>query len=57
MENTNKTGDIKQFKGRSLGQETWRRLLKNRGAVVGMIFMILLVIVAILAEFIYGTSE
>ena len=54
MENTNKTGNIRQFKGRSLGQETWRRLLKNRGAVVGMIFMVLLVIVAILAEFIYN---
>ena len=54
VENTNKTGNIRQFKGRSLGQETWRRLLKNRGAVVGMIFMVLLVIVAILAEFIYN---
>ena len=45
--------DLKQFKGRSLAQETWRRLLKNKGAVVGMIFMVVLIVVAILAGFIY----
>jgi len=45
---------LKQFKGRSMAQETWRRLLKNKGAVIGMCFMILLIIVAILSQFIYN---
>ncbi|NBH79385.1 ABC transporter permease [Clostridiaceae bacterium] len=41
------------IKSRSLAQETWRRLLKNRGAVVGMCFLILLVVVAVASGFIY----
>ena len=45
--------DLKQFKGRSLAQETWHRLLKNKGAIVGMVFMILLFAGAILSGFIY----
>ena len=36
--------NLKQFKGRSMAQETWRRLLKNKGAVIGMAFMILLIV-------------
>lgn len=43
----------KQYKSRSLGQEAWRRLLKNKGAVIGMIFLALLIIGAVLAGFIY----
>lgn len=43
----------KVYKGRSMGQETWRRLLKNKGAVVGMVFLTLLFVVAISADFIY----
>lgn len=46
--------NLKQFKGRSMAQETWRRLLKNKGAVIGMAFMILLIVVAILSQFIYN---
>lgn len=46
--------DWKQFKGRSLGQETWRRLLKNRGALIGMIYIVLLVIAAIASGFIFN---
>jgi len=41
------------IKSRSLAEETWRRLLKNRGAVIGMCFLVLLVVVAIAAGFIY----
>lgn len=41
------------YKGRSLAQETWRRFLKNKGALVGMIFMILLVILACAGDIIY----
>jgi len=56
MENSHEitSAELKQAKGRSLAQETWRRMLKNKGAVIGMIFMILLIIVALLAEFIYN---
>lgn len=42
-----------KVKSRSLTQETWRRLLKNKGSVVGMIFLIALVVVSIAAGFIY----
>ena len=45
--------NLMEFKGRSLAQETMRRLLKNKGAIVGMCFLILLVIVAIASEFIF----
>ena len=44
---------LKQYKGRSMAQETLRRLFKNRGAIVGMCFLILLVIAAILSEFVF----
>ena len=45
--------ELKEFKGRSMAQETWRRLLKNKGAIVGMIFMILLVVIACAGDIIY----
>ena len=45
--------NLKQFKGRSMGQETLRRLMKNKGAIVGMCFLILLIVVAISSEFIF----
>ncbi len=41
------------IKSRSLAEETWRRLLKNRGAVIGMCFLVLLVVVAVASGFIY----
>ncbi len=41
------------YKGRSQAQETWRRLLKNKGAVIGMVFLVILVIGAVAAGFIY----
>lgn len=45
--------NLKEFKGRSLAEETARRLLKNKGAIIGMCFLILLVIVAIASEFLF----
>ncbi len=44
---------VENIKSRSLAEETWRRLLKNKGAVFGMCFLILLVVVALLSGFIY----
>jgi len=40
-------------KSRSMGQETFRRLLKNKGAVCGMVFLVLLVLISIAAGFVY----
>lgn len=34
-------------------QETWRRLIKNKGAVIGMIFLALLVLAALLSPYIF----
>ena len=45
--------NLNEFKGRSLAQETARRLMKNKGAIVGMCFLILLIIVAIASEFLF----
>lgn len=50
MEKSN-SGEV--LKSRTLAQETWRRLLKNRGAVIGMCFLVLLILVAIGAGFYY----
>lgn len=47
------TENLNEYKGRSLAQETWRRLLKNKGAVIGMIFMILLLILALSGDLLY----
>lgn len=44
---------LNDFKGRSLWQETMHRLMKNKGAIVGMCFLLVLVVAAIVAEFIY----
>ena len=49
--------NLKQFKGRSMGQETLRRLMKNKGAIVGMCFLILLIVVAISSEFIFDFDK
>mgnify|MGYP000058633466 CR=1 FL=1 len=42
-----------QYKSRSLAAETWRRLRKNKGAVAGMVFIVILVIATIVSGFIY----
>ncbi|MFC2822277.1 MAG: ABC transporter permease [Spirochaetales bacterium] len=53
IRNTEKEKNLLELQGRSLGQETWRRLLKNKGAVIGMIFMILLLITTVIASIVY----
>lgn len=45
--------DTERIKSRSLWQETWRRLLKNKGAVVGLCFLVFLILAAIASGFIY----
>lgn len=41
------------YVGRSMAQETWRRLKKNKGAMLGIAFLILLVAATIIASFVY----
>jgi len=48
---------VQTVKSRSQFQETWRRLLKNRGAIVGMVFLVLLIIAAILSGFMFDYDE
>ena len=43
-----------QYKKRTLFQETWRRLVKNRGAMLGLGFLVLLVLAAALSPVIFG---
>lgn len=45
--------DAAEVKGRSMAQETMRRLFKNKGAIVGMVFLIVLVFATIASTFIY----
>lgn len=45
--------DAAEVKGRSMAQETMRRLFKNKGAIVGMVFLIVLVLATIASTFIY----
>lgn len=42
-----------KIKRRTRAQEIWRRLLKNKGAVIGMIFLAALITVALLAPVIF----
>ena len=44
-----KTGDEKT----NLARETWQRLLRNKAAVVGLVFIVLLILVALCADFLY----
>jgi len=41
------------YRGRSVGQETWRRLKKNKGAMLGLIFLIVLIAATTIASFVY----
>ncbi|PNH18725.1 peptide ABC transporter permease [Mageeibacillus indolicus] len=43
----------KTVKSRSLFQETWRRLIKNKGSVIGMVFLVILVVAALAAPLIF----
>lgn len=48
---------LQDYKGRSLGQETWRRFLKNKGALIGMCFMALLLILALVGDLLYDYDK
>ncbi|MEG1942192.1 MAG: ABC transporter permease [Angelakisella sp.] len=50
MTNKNNGNNVKS---RSLAQVTWHRLLQNKGAIIGMFFLIALVVVSIASGFIY----
>lgn len=41
------------IKGRSMMQETWRRLIKNKGAVIGMFFLAVLILAALLSPYLF----
>ena len=47
-------GEVKTVKSRTMAQETWRRLKKNKGAMIGLAFLILLVVIAIASGFIFN---
>ena len=45
--------EIKKVKKRTRAQETWHRLIKNKGAVIGMVFLVLLIVIALLAPVLF----
>ena len=45
------------YTGRSMAQETWRRLKKNKGAMFGIAFLLLLVLATIVASFIFDYDK
>ncbi len=47
----------KTVKRKSLAAEKWRRLMKNKGAVIGMSFLVALVILALLAPVIFDYDK
>ena len=52
-----KKSDGTEMIGRSMGQETWRRLKKNKGAMMGIAFIILLLIGTALASIFYDYDK
>lgn len=47
----------KPVKRRTMLQETWRHLIRNRGAVIGMIFLVLLVAAAVFSPLMFDYAE
>lgn len=47
------SGNTTHVKSRTMAQETWRRLTKNKGAMIGLAFLILLAAAAIASGFIF----
>ena len=45
------------YTGRSMAQETWRRLKKNKGAMFGIAFLLLLVLATIVASIIFDYDK
>ena len=52
-----KKTDGTEMIGRSMGQETWRRLKKNKGAMMGIAFLVLLFIGTALASVFYDYDK
>ncbi len=52
-----KKSDGTEMIGRSMGQETWRRLKKNKGAMMGIAFLIILFIGTALASIFYDYDK
>lgn len=46
----------KNIKRRTMFQETWRQLMRNRGAIIGMVFLVVLVAAALLSPVIFDYS-
>lgn len=46
----------KHVKRRTMFQETWRQLMRNRGAIIGMVFLVVLVAAALLSPIIFDYS-
>ena len=55
--NVDKKMENKHIKRRSMLQDIWHRLLKNRGAILGMIFLILLIAAAILSPILFDYNK
>lgn len=49
--------DTREFKKRSMFQETWKRLKKNKGAMIGLVIVVILFSLAICADWIYDYEE
>ena len=57
MAQTNSTGNTKHVKKRTMLQETWRHLIRNRGAVLGMLFLLFLVGAALFSPLIFDYEK
>ena len=63
--NTVKRGDTmaeavakkKKIKSRTMFQEAWRHLIRNRGSVIGMIFLIVLVVAALISPIVFDYEK
>lgn len=51
---TEAVAKTKKIKSRTMFQEAWRQLIRNRGSVIGMIFIIALVTAALLSPIIFN---
>lgn len=47
----------KELKNRSQAQEVWRRLKKNKGAMIGLVFLTLLVIIALSGDLLFDYEK
>ena len=46
-----------RIKSRSMLQEAWRRLLKNKGAIIGMLFLLVLIVSAIISPYVFDYKK